>query len=119
MKINFDRLNEDSFQSLLANLWPGKEFEYLSCSEVVMDLSSQFSSCPDAGVQVEQFVEPLFSQLKPGVEFEHAELIMAVVTAARNADMDIGFIAEPVLSSDYGELSRLRRFLQAVTTNGA
>lgn len=106
-----DELKSAAFEQRIASLRPGREAEILGPDPLVSKLIRAMESTPRASDVVEHLLDLLFKDARRGEDFQHTELVMALLFAASKARISgletvLRFLAE----SKPAEIARLSRF---------
>lgn len=111
LRVLLGRLREDAFGERMVSLREGHELRSLERDPLVRELTRAIRRDPTSAAQIEALLDGLFEDLREGEEFEHTEVVMAVLVALRAAGSPcFEGIRLAFASAQSPEVARLRRF---------
>ncbi len=106
---------QSAFCSELVGLRQGREALTFSKSPLLKRLQAAFVDSSDSRGAVEELLTKLFLELKPDQEFEHTEIVMALLFAMHAAEVSFfSEIATVLANSRAAEIGRLSRYAQSL-----
>lgn len=105
------KLQEPAFCAELTGLRQGREWLTFSKSPTLEKLQAALKASSDPRKAVEDRLNQLFVGIKPDEEFEHTEIVMALLFAIHEAKADFFVeIATVLANSRAAEIGRLSRY---------
>lgn len=112
----FDDLRSDGYTERVSAIPPSRHLHFFEGDDLVRRVAAALATDSDAIRKVEQFLDELFEELRPGEAFVHDHVVMALLVAVKRSLPDyFSAVAEPLVTSRAAELGALRQFARRLS----